>query len=303
MTSSQVSRGIASPRYAFVTCCAGMVSLAISINLLPVFLTTLQGDFSSPLSNEQLGRMGTVTFVGVVLAILVGGPLADRIGARFFTLFGNLLIAAGLVWLAWAPSYDALLLACFFLGVGAGSLDMILSPIVAAVHPQHRSAAMNWLHSFYCIGAVATVLLASLALSLGLSWRKLSLLLVAMPLLVFVAFALMRIPSLVHDDGTRSDRHRLRDLLRVPYFWAALLAIFLGGATEMGMAYWLPAYAETSLGYSKWTGGMALTGFSIAMAVGRIIVGSLGHRVNGVHTMLVCCAASVIFFLLACFSP
>ena len=71
----------------------------------------------------------------------------------------------------------------------------------------------------------------------------------------------------------------------------------------MGMAYWLPAYAETGLGYSKWTGGMALTGFSIAMAVGRIIVGSLGHRVDGVRIMLICCAASVIFFLAACFSP
>ena len=224
-------RGITSARYAFATCCGGMMSLAIGINLLPVYLTTIQNEFAAPLNNEQLGRLGTVTFVGLVMAILIGGPLADRIGAKFFTLLGNILIAGGLACLSFAPTYNLLLAACFLMGLGAGSLDMVLSPIVAAVHPQRRSTAMNWLHSFYCIGAVATVLLASWALRMGISWRKLSLGLVLMPALVFLAFAVMRVPPLVHDDGTGHDRHRLRELLRLPYFWAALVAIFLGGTT------------------------------------------------------------------------
>lgn len=299
--------GIRSPRYAFVVCCAGMMSLAIAVNLLPVFLTTLQNDFGKPLTNEQLGRLGTVTFIGLVGAILAGGPLADRIGAKVFTLLGNALIAAGLAWMSLAHSYDALLLACLLMGLGAGSLDMVVSPIVAAVQQHRRSAAMNWLHSFYCVGAVATVLLASWALGRNIGWRTLSLGLAAMPLVVLLAFAVMYIPPLVAEgdegDAGGAGRHRMRDLLRIPYFWAALIAIFLGGATEMGMAYWLPAYAEKGLGFDKWTGGMALTGFSIAMAVGRIAVAMKGTRLDGVRTMIVCCIASVVFFVIACFAP
>ncbi len=297
-------RGITSPRYAFVVCCAGMMSLAIAVNLLPVFLTTLQNEFGDPLTNEQLGRLGTVTFIGLVVAILAGGPLADRIGAKVFTLAGNALIAIGLAWMSFAGSYDALLLACLLMGLGAGSLDMVVSPIVAAVRPDRRSAAMNWLHSFYCVGAVVTVLLASWALRRSIGWRTLSLGLAAMPLVVMLAFAVMYIPPLVAEGAEGgAGRHRVRDLLRIGYFWAALIAIFLGGATEMGMAYWLPAYAEKGLGFTKWTGGMALTGFSIAMALGRIGVAMKGTRLDGVRTMIVCCIASVVFFVIACFAP
>ena len=296
--------GIRSPRYTFVVCCAGMMSLAIAINLLPVFLTTLQNEFGKPLTNEQLGRLGMVTFVGLVSAILAGAPLADRIGAKVFTVLGNALVAAGLVCMSFAHSYDSLLLACLLMGFGAGSLDMVLSPIVAAVQPHRRSAAMNWLHSFYCIGAVVTVLLASWSLRQNIGWRTLCLGLAAMPLVVLIAFAVMYIPPLVAEGAyDNAGRHRLRELLRVRYFWAALVAIFLGGATEVGMAYWLPAYAEQGLGFSKWTGGMALTGFSIAMAVGRIAVGMMGTRLDGVRTMLLCCSASVLFFLIGCFAP
>ena len=34
--------------------------------------------------------------------------------------------------------------AVFVLGLGAGILDMMLSPIVCALQPDHRTAAMNW---------------------------------------------------------------------------------------------------------------------------------------------------------------
>ena len=38
----------------------------------------------------------------------------------------------------------------------------------------------------------------------------------------------------------------------------------------------LPAYAEQSLGYPVWVGGGALLAFSVAMALGRMVVGAAG---------------------------
>jgi len=281
---------------------AGMMCLAIAVNLLPVFLTTLQVDLGGPqgLTHEQLGRLVAITFAGLVSGILITGPLADRFGAKPFAVAGNALIAAGLALLSIAPGYATVGAAAFAMGVGAGILDMVLSPIVCALQPERRTAAMNWLHSFYCTGAAITVLLGSLALRHGLGWRELSRGLTLMPLLVAAAFLIMRIPHLVADGGPRTP---LAALLRQPAFLVALTAIFLGGATEAGLAQWLPAYAEQTLGFSRWTAGMSLLYFSLAMAAGRIAAGLAGPRLDPILLLRVCSVGSVVLFLVGCFAP
>ena len=69
------------------------------------------------------------------------------------------------------------------------------------------------------------------------------------------------------------------------------------------MAQWLPAYAETTLGYPQWIGGMALLLFSVGMAAGRMVVGAIGERVNPFVVMAWCCGSSVVLFLLGSFLP
>ena len=57
-------------RWSLVTCNLAMMVLAIAVNLLPVFLTTIAVDLGrgAPLSAEQLGRIGAVTFIGLAKA-------------------------------------------------------------------------------------------------------------------------------------------------------------------------------------------------------------------------------------------
>jgi fucose permease len=219
---------------------------------------------------------------------------------KAFAVAGNALVAAGLALLGVAPSYACVLVAAFLMGVGAGTLEMVLSPIVAMLRSHRRAAAMNWLHSFYCIGAVVTVLVASWALEAGVHWRRLAWGLLAMPCAVAAAFAFVAVPQ---RDGARPPHARLGALAREPFFLLALVAIFLSGATELGMAQWLPAYAELTLEYPKWVGGMALMGFSLAMAVGRIAAGALGARLETITLMRWGGAASVALYLLGSLLP
>ncbi len=277
------------------------MGLAIGLNLLPVFLTTLSGMYggAAGLSQEQLGRLGAVAFAGLAVGILMTGPLADRWGAKPFVLFGNGLIAVSLAGLAFAPSYTALGTWLFVLGLGAGILDMVLSPVVSALNPSRRAVAMNWLHSFYCVGAVVTILAGMVALWLGWGWRGSCLALLAIPLGLLAAFTLQRFPALAAEGG----RMPMRGLVKRGWFVAALFAIFLGGATELGMAQWLPAYAETSLGFSQWTGSMALLAFSVAMALGRMAIGVLGGKMNPFQIMAWGCGLTIVLFLLGSFLP
>jgi MFS family permease len=272
-----------------------MMSLSIGLNLLPVFLTTLSAVYGGAdgLTQEQLGRLGAITFAGLVTGILGAGPLADRWGAKPFALLGNALIALSLIAAAFAPTYALLGVAIFVLGMGAGILDMVLSPIVAALNPARRAAAMNWLHSFYCVGAVVTILTGTLALQAGLGWRASCLLLLILPVGLMLAFAPLQFPELSVAGG----RLRLRTLVRQVWFWVALTAIMLGGATEAGMAQWLPAYAEMALHYPVWVGGTALLLFSVMMAAGRMVVGAAEGRWNPYAIMAWGSGLSVLLFL------
>ena len=291
------------PRARLLTllCYGAMMSLAIGINLLPVFLTTLSTTYggAAGLTGEQLGRLGASAFAGLVVGILITGPLADRHGTKPYAQLGLALISVSLCAMAFAPSYNLLLAAVFVLGLGSGILDMVLSPIVSALNPEKRAVALNWLHSFYCVGAAVTVLAGSLALAAGFGWRGSCLVLLPLPLGLLVAFAPLRFPDLPHE----SVRTSVRSLFALRWFQFAAIGIFLGGATELGMAQWLPAYAETSLGFPPWISSGSLLLFSVAMALGRMVIGFTGARINPFHLMAWSCGTTVVLFIFGSFLP
>jgi fucose permease len=177
-------------------------------------------------------------------------------------------------------------------------LDMILSPVVAALNPERRTAAMNWLHSFYPVGAVVTIFIGTLALALDVGWRSVCWLSIALPLGLTLAFLPLRFPELVTATEGRTS---IGALCARRWFLLALAAIFMGGATELGMAQWLPAYAETSLGFSPTAAGVGLLLFSIAMALGRMAIGLLEASANAYAIMFGGSLLSVVFFLLGAF--
>jgi fucose permease len=289
------------PRYLTYLCYAAMATLAIGINMLPVFLTNLSTTYGGEegLSREALGRLGAITFAGLVSGLLLAGPAADRWGAKPILQMANLLTFLTLIAIAFAPSYLLLACAFFILGIAAGMLDMILSPIVAALNPDTRNSSLNWLHSFYCVGAIVTITAGTLALAAGLSWRQSCLIMTPLPVILLFAFAPLHFPSLI-SGGKRTP---FAALAREPWFLAALVAICLGGATELGMAQWLPAYAEQSLGFPLWVGGASLLLFSVAMAAGRMAAGRWGHHWNPFSVMALGCGLTVILFLGGSFIP
>lgn len=246
-------------------CNAGMMCVAIGGSLIPVYLTTFSEALGG-LDESQLGRLAGLLFSGFIVGILATGPLADRIGAKPFALLGTGLSAIGLVFLSDAFSYNSLLGAGFVIGLGAGILDMVMSPIVSVLAIRHRASALNRLHAFYCAGAIGTLGLASLLLKLEVSWRLVMLLFALAPAGVFIGFMLEPVPPLVHEGKKRLG---LRKLARKPAFYLMLLAIALVGATEEGMAQWLPAYAERALGFSKTVAALGLAGFAMGMGSGR----------------------------------
>jgi len=98
------------PRLLTLLCYGAMMSLAIGVNLLPVFLTSLSLTFGGQdgLSQEQLGRLGAISFIGLVLGILIAGPASDRWGAKILAIAGNGIMVFSLIGMSLAPGYGNL---------------------------------------------------------------------------------------------------------------------------------------------------------------------------------------------------
>lgn len=157
---------------------------------------------------------------------------------------------------------------------------------------------MSLLHSFYCWGSVGVVVLSTLFFAVfGTdSWRWLACLWALVPLYNIVNFATCPIENLVEDG----QGMRIGGLLRVPLFWVSIVLMVCAGASELSMAQWASAYAESAIGLSKTVGDLAgPTLFAVTMGICRVIYGKYGHRMNLSSFMLGSGILCLVCYLMA----
>ena len=108
---------------------------------------------------------------------------------------------------------------------------------------------MSLLHSFYCWGAVGTIVISTLFFAVfGMdSWKWLAVLWALVPAINIYNFATCPIEHLV-DEG---EGMGIKELFRKPLFWFSICLMICSGASELAMAQWASAYAEAALGLSK----------------------------------------------------
>jgi fucose permease len=211
-----------------------------------------------------------------------------------------LLFAMTPTW--FADPYHGLVLGTIVFSMGAGILEMLLSPLVNAVPSERKEADMSMLHAYYAIGWMGVLVGTTVGLLLlGESrWRWIVLAWVIFPLLTALGFAIARVPELVHE----SKRTKLRDLIRKPAYVACVLAIGLAGATELAMAQWASAFAEQALRFPKLVGDMIGVGlFAAGLGAGRIWHGTSGSNVPIRKVMMIGCTAAIILYVVTALSP
>ena len=82
-------------------------------------------------SDEQYGALFTAYNIGALVALLLAGPIIDRIGAkRSILLFGVLAAAAGFV-TAFSPNYDVMWASRCLLGIGSEPLIVAITTALA----------------------------------------------------------------------------------------------------------------------------------------------------------------------------
>lgn len=285
-------------------CYLGFITQAISANFAPLLFLKFHHDYQIPLG--KIALISTVFFLTQLAVDIFCSYFVDRIGYRKCVVASELCAAAGLTGLAFLPDIlpsplTGIIVSVMIYAVGSGLIEVLGSPIVEACPFEHKEAAMSLLHSFYCWGSVAVILLSTLFFAVfGInSWKWLACIWALIPLYNIYNFATCPIEHPVKDGrGMKINR-----LFQVPLFWISLILMVCAGASELAMAQWASAFAESALGLSKTMGDLAgPCMFAVTMGISRVLFGKSGDKLNLMKFMIGSGCLCLLCYLLASLS-
>ena len=263
-----------------LACYAAYVTQAITVNLPPLLFVIFRDRYG--VSYEELGRLVLANFVTQLTVDFLSGWFCDRLGIRRAAVLAHICCTLGLVSLSLLPRllsgtpYAALMVSCVIYAVGAGFLEVIISPTIESLPSTGKSGSMSILHSFYCWGQAATVLLSTLfLLRFGQDrWYLLPMIWAVLPFCnLFLFRRVPLVPPLpAEKTATLSQLFRSRTLL------LAFVVMVGAGASELAMSQWASMLAERGLGLTK-TWGDVLGPCMFALLMGTVrVLGPLLYR-------------------------
>ena len=282
----------------------GYITQAIVNNFAPLLFVTFQKSFD--ISLEKIGYLVTVNFCIQLFVDFIAAKFVDKIGYRISIVAAHLFAGTGLILMgvlpfAFADPYMGLICAIVFYSIGGGLIEVLISPIVEACPTDKKSAAMSLLHSFYCWGHVAVILLTTLFfVTAGIdNWRILSALWAVIPLANAVYFCFVPINTLVDCEKSAP----IKELFKSKLFWILILLMICSGASEQGMSQWSSAFAETGLKVSKTLGDLlGPCMFAVMMGVSRVFYAAFSGRLKLMKFISVSCVFCVIGYLVSALS-
>jgi fucose permease len=290
-------------KHTLRACYTGFITQAVVNNLAPLLFIIFQDKYS--ISFEKLGRLVLINFGTQIIADYIAAKYADRIGYRKAAVLAHIFCAVGLICLGILPgiipnAYTGLMIAGVIYAAGGGFIEVLISPIVDSLPGDAKASAMSLVHSFYCWGQMAVVLVTTLLLkALGADiWFILPVMWSLIP--IYNLFQFLKVPLMptVHED----EKTPLRELFRTRTFILALILMMCAGASELTMSQWSSLFAEKGLQVPKMIGD--LLGpflFALFMGLGRSLYGVFGHKINLRSALVISGALCVICYAVTIF--
>ncbi|MBQ3860367.1 MAG: MFS transporter [Clostridia bacterium] len=285
-------------------CYFGFITQAISANFTPLLFLTFYRAYG--ISYADLALIPLVFFLTQLVVDFLSAKFVDRIGYRTSIILAQVTSGGGLLMLAFLPDlcprpFIGILICVMIYAVGSGLIEVLCSPIIEACPFENKASMMSLLHSFYSWGAVGTVLGSTLFFAIfGTEhWRILACLWSIIPLYNIFNFATCPIEPIVNDG----DGMTISQLMKTKVFWMFIVLMVCSGASELSMAQWASAFAESSLGVSKTVGDLlGPCGFAVFMGLSRVWYGKYGEKVNLSGFMIASGILCLISYLLAALS-
>lgn len=271
------------------------ISLGLPDSLVGSGWPVMHEDLGVPLAFA--GILTMIISVGTIVSSLASDRLTRRFGAGLVTALSVGMTAVALVGFSLSGSFWLLCLWAVPYGLGAGAVDAALNNYVAL---HYAARHMNWLHSFWGVGASISPFIMSYALGTQLGWSgaygivggiQIALtvvLLASLPLWGRVnrvrAAAATDADADEPDDAEPSGRGGthvpLGQALRIPGVRLVLTAFFAYCALESTAILWASTYLVTDRGVDAATAAAFGSLFLLGITGGRFLAGFFADRIG-----------------------
>ena len=288
----------------------GYVNQAIINIFPPLVFIMFQKNFN--ISLTQIGLLSSFNFAIQMLIDFLAIKFIDKIGYRIPIVLAHVLSALGLFLLGILPFYiDSYfgILICFFINaISGGLIEVLVSPIVEALPEKQKTRAMNILHSFYCWGSMAVVIVSTLYFNIfGIeNWRYMSMIWAIIPFANIFLFANVPLNVLkTHEDNMNVDNTvSIRKLLSVKIVLLFVILMICAGASEQSIAQWVSLFAEVGLNVNKTVGDIfGACMFAFCMGIVRLIYGMKSENINIEKALIISSLFCVAGYIITVFSP
>ncbi len=282
-------------------CYFGFITQAIVANFTPLLFLKFHTEYGIPLG--QIALISTTFFFTQLIVDILCAKYVERIGYRRAVVVSEAASAVGLIGLAFLPDllpspFAGIIVSVIIYAIGSGLIEVLVSPIVEACPFENKESVMSLLHSFYCWGTVAVILISTLFFNVfGISnWKWMACIWAILPLYNIYNFMTCPIEYLVEDGQGMS----VGELLKSPLFWTGIILMICAGASEISMSQWASAFTESALGIEKRMGDLAgPCMFAVMQGVSRVIYGKYGNRIDLTKYMMGSGALCLICYILA----
>jgi fucose permease len=271
-------RVVAYPR-AIPVAWGGFLLIGWAGLVVPSLVRQLEATFG--IDDAAIGLWYFVNASTYAAASLAGGLLTERFGRRIVLGVAAAALAAGLWIAAAAGSWPVFVAAAIPMGAGAGAIDGGMNGLLLDVAGSARGRALNLLHLFFSIGALAAPFVIGLVVSHGIAWPLVVVATGVAALVVAGVLAIVSMPSgreqraepaAPSESPPPSAAHPKR-LPRPLLFLSIAIACYVAG--EVGVSSWTVRFLHD---VPLETATLALSGFWAGLAAGRIAAVRWGDR-------------------------
>ncbi len=263
-----------SPRATLVLVCTLYLASGLTLASIGPNLAALATNSGQDIS--VIGSLFTAFSLGTVLAQLPAPWLTARYGQRAVLTLGIVMMGTGVLGESLSRSLALLLSMGLLAGLGFGTILASGNLLVAQLFTHRSTSVLNLINLFFGVGSIIGPLITSWAkVSIGSS-------LAALWLGAGMFFLLAPVATLV-PVTTRSSSS-VTDRATPPWglimLFGLLLLVYSG--IEIAIGGWSTIYLNASTGMALEQAAIAVSGFWLALTIGRGIGSILGLRLEAI---------------------
>ena len=250
------------------------ISLGLPDSMLGAAWPVMQGELGLPLAGAGLVSM--IVSGSTIISSLFSGILIRRLGTGKLTLISVLMTALALLGYSFSQNYLWLCLIAFPLGLGAGSVDAALNDFVAR---NFAARHMNWLHSFWGVGATTGPLIMAFMLNQTGRWQMgyRTVAIVQFTLVAILAISLplwqrFTSPPSPQPATSGGKKQQIRGMT------PNLVAFFAYCAVEASTGLWAASFLVEQRGLSRVLATGGASAYYLGITLGRFLNGFLSSH-------------------------